>query len=209
MRVRVLLACGRQGGDGRRGLRRQLRPEDYQVTLVESEEIGTVGVGEATLPHIRLFNDMLGLDEAHFMRATGATFRAWASSSIIGMGRGMPTCIRSELFGEPWAGVEFQRRWLRARGRGRRSFPLQDFSYAVAAARSNAFEFPNEDRTSIRSTYSYAYHFDAGLYGSYLRTWAMERGVRRVEGRVRDIARNPTTGELTELVLHSGGAHFR
>ena len=57
------------------GLRRQLRPEDYQVTLVESEEIGTVGVGEATLPHIKLFNDMLGLDEAHFMRATGATFK--------------------------------------------------------------------------------------------------------------------------------------
>jgi tryptophan halogenase len=185
------------------GLRRQLRPEDYQVTLVESEEIGTVGVGEATLPHIKLFNDMLGLDEAHFMRATGATFKL--GIEFRDWNRPGDAYLHPfGAFGEPWAGVEFQHHWLRARARGRQSFPLQDFSYAVAAARSNAFEFPNEDRTSIRSTYSYAYHFDAGLYGSYLRTWAIERGVRRVEGRVREVARNPTTGELTELVLLSG-----
>ena len=185
------------------GLRRQLRSEDYQVTLVESEEIGTVGVGEATLPHIKVFNDMLGLDEAHFMRATRSTFklgiefRDWNHP-------GDAYLHPFGAFGEPWAGVEFQHHWLRARKCGLQEFPLPDFSYAVAAARGNAFEFPNEDRNSIRSTYSYAYHFDASLYAGYLRSWAVERGVRRVEGRVRDVCRHPTTGDLTELMLQSG-----
>jgi hypothetical protein len=57
------------------GIRRRLETKDYTVTLIESDEIGTVGVGEATLPHIKIFNDMLGIDEAHFMRETRATFK--------------------------------------------------------------------------------------------------------------------------------------
>ena len=202
MRI-VILGGGTAGWMTAAGLRRQLRPEDYQVTLVESEEIGTVGVGEATLPHIKLFNDMLGLDEAHFMRATGATFKL--GIEFRDWNRPGDAYLHPfGAFGEPWGGVEFQHHWLRARVRGRQAFPLQDFSYAVMAARSDAFEFPNEDRASIRSTYSYAYHLDASRYASYLRSWATERGVRRIEGKVREVTRNPTTGELTELVLQSG-----
>ena len=202
MRV-VILGGGTAGWMTAAGLRRGLRPEDYQVTLVESEDIGTVGVGEATLPHIKQFNDMLGLDEAHFMRATRSTFklgiefRDWNHP-------GDAYLHPFGAFGEPWTGVEFQHHWLRARHSGLQSFPLQDFSYAVVAARGNTFEFPNEDRSSIRSTYRYAYHFDAGLYAAYLRSWATERGVLRIEGKVRDVSRNPTTGDLTELVLKSG-----
>jgi len=99
-------------------------------------------------------------------------------------------------FGEPLGGVEFQHHWLRGQREGQRRFALEDFSYSVVAARNNAFEFPNEDSKSIRSTYSYAYHFDAGLYAAYLRSWAMERGVRRIEGQVCDVSRHPTTGDL-------------
>jgi tryptophan halogenase len=202
MRV-VILGGGTAGWMTAAGLRRGLRPEDYPVTLVESEDIGTVGVGEATLPHIKQFNDWLGLDEAHFMRATRATFKlgiefqSWNHQDHAYL-------HPFGAFGEPWAGVEFQHHWLRARRHGLQAFPLQDFSYAVMAARSAAFEFPNEDRSSIRSTYRYAYHFDASLYAAYLRAWATQRGVRRVEGKVREVSRNPTTGDLTELVLHSG-----
>lgn len=202
MRV-VILGGGTAGWMTAAGLSRGLRPEDYQVTLVESEEIGTVGVGEATLPHIKLFNNMLGLDEARFMRATRSTFKLgieFRDWNLPGEGYLHPF----GAFGEPWSGVEFQHHWLRARQSGRQAFPLQDFSYAVMAARGNAFEFPNEDPSSIRSTYSYAYHFDAGLYAAYLRSWATERGVRRIEGRVREVGRNPTSGDLTELVLESG-----
>jgi tryptophan halogenase len=199
----VIVGGGTAGWMSAAGIRRQLRNEDYAVTLIESDEIGTVGVGEATLPHIKIFNDMLGVDEAQFMRETRATFKL-----------GIQFCNWNQpgdcyihpfgAFGEPWGGVEFQHHFFRAVQAGRQSFSLQDYSYSVVAARSNAFEFPNEDRKSIRSTYSYAYHFDAGLYAAFLRAWAIERGVRRIEGQVCDVSRNPTTGDLTELTLKSG-----
>jgi tryptophan halogenase len=185
------------------GLRRQLDTQDYSLTLVESDEIGTVGVGEATLPHIKTFNDMLGVDEAQFMRETRATFKL-----------GIQFCDWDQpgdrylhpfgAFGEPWGGVEFQHHWLRGQREGRHGFSLEDFSYCAVAARNNAFEFPNEDSKSIRSTYAYAYHFDAGLYAAFLRTWALQRGVRRIEGQVLDVSRDPSTGDLTRLTLKSG-----
>jgi tryptophan 7-halogenase len=199
----VIVGGGTAGWMSAAGIRRQLGPEDYAVTLIESDEIGTVGVGEATLPHIKTFNDMLGIDEADFMRETRATFKL-----------GIQFCDWNQpgdcyihpfgAFGEPWGGVEFQHHWLRGQREGHQKFPLEDFSYAVVTAQHNAFEFPNEDSKSIRSTYSYAYHFDAGLYAAYLRSWAMERGVHRIEGQVCNIRRHPTTGDLVELTLKSG-----
>jgi tryptophan 7-halogenase len=199
----VIVGGGTAGWMSAAGIRRQLGPEDYTVTLIESDEIGIVGVGEATLPHIKVFNDMLGIDEAQFMRETRATFKL-----------GIQFCDWDQpgdryihpfgAFGEPWGGVEFQHHWLKAQQAGHQRFSIQDFSYSVVAARSNAFDFPNEDSKSIRSTYSYAYHFDAGLYAAYLRSWAIERGVRRIEGQVCDVSRHPVTGDLVDLTLKSG-----
>jgi len=199
----VIVGGGTAGWMSAAAIRRQLDPKDYSVTLIESDEIGTVGVGEATLPHIKIFNDMLGIDEAHFMRETRATFklgiqfRDWDQPG---------DCYIHPFgaFGEPWGGVEFQHHWLKAQREGRSKFPLEDYSYSVVAARNNAFEFPNEDSKSIRSTYSYAYHFDAGLYAAYLRSWAVQRGVRRIEGQVCDVSRHPTTGDVVDLTLKSG-----
>ena len=199
----VIVGGGTAGWMSAAGLRRRLETTDYTVTLIESDEIGTVGVGEATLPHIKIFNDMLGIDEAHFMRETRATFklgiqfRDWNQPG---------DCYIHPFgaFGEPWGGVEFQHHWLRAQRQGQLRLPLEEYSYSVAAAQHNAFEFPNEDSKSIRSTYSYAYHFDAGLYAAYLRSWALERGVRRIEGQVCNVSRHPTTGDLVELTLKSG-----
>ena len=107
-------------------------------------------------------------------------------------------------FGEPWGGVEFQHHWLRGQREGQQKFSLEDFSYSVVAARNNAFEFPNEDSKSIRSTYSYAYHFDAGLYAAYLRSWA-RRGVC-AESKVRCgmSAATQRPGDLEQLTLKSG-----
>jgi tryptophan halogenase len=199
----VIVGGGTAGWMSAAGIRRRLRTEDYTVTLVESDDIGTVGVGEATLPHIKIFNDMLGIDEAQFMRETRATFKL-----------GIQFCDWDQpgdryihpfgAFGEPWGGVEFQHHWLRAQRAGHLRCSLQDYSYSVVAARNNAFEFPNEDRKSIRSTYAYAYHFDAGLYAAFLRSWAIERGVRRIEGRVCDVNRDSASGDLRELTLQSG-----
>jgi tryptophan halogenase len=199
----VIVGGGTAGWMSAAAIRRRLKPEDYAVTLIESDDIGTVGVGEATLPHIKIFNDMLGLDEAQFMRDTKATFKI--GIQFCDWDRPGESYIHPfGAFGEPWGGVEFQHHWFRALQAGRQRSSLQDFSYAVVAARSNAFEFPNEDRNSIRSTYAYAYHFDAGLYAAYLRSWAIERGVRRIEGQVCDVKRNPTSGDVQELTLKSG-----
>src|ERR1700719_4187352 len=137
------------------------------------------------------------------MPETGATFKLgiqFGDWDLLGCSYIHPF----GAFGEPWGGVEFQHHWARASQAGSPCCPLQDYSYAVVAALNNAFEFPNEDRNSIRSTYAYAYHFDAGLYANYLRTWAIERGVRRIEGQVCDVRRHPASGDLEELTLKSG-----
>jgi len=151
---------------------------------------------------------MLGIDEAQFMRETRATFKL--GIQFCDWDRPGDCYIHPfGAFGEPWGGVEFQHHWVRALQAGRRRFSLQDYSYSAVAARNNAFEFPNEDRKSIRSTYAYAYHFDAGLYAAYLRSWAIERGVRRIEGRVCDVSRHPTTGDLEEFDAQVRRAHCR
>jgi tryptophan halogenase len=199
----VIVGGGTAGWMCAAGMARLLDPRDYAVTLVESDEIGTVGVGEATLPHIKTFNDMLGLDEAQFMRETqgafklGIEFRDWGR-------QGDRYVHPFGTFGEPWAGVDFQHHWTRAKLNGLNPAPLQDYSYAVAACRANAFAFPNEDQKSIRSTYAYAYHFDAGLYAAFLRRWSVARGVTRVEGLVQDIAQDGGSGHVTGLTLQSG-----
>jgi tryptophan halogenase len=187
---------------------RVLHPSRYQVTLVESDEIGTVGVGEATLPALRDFNELLGLDETQFMRETlgtfklGIEFRDW---DLPGQHYVHPF----GSFGQLWGGVEFQHHWMRAKLRGLHPAPLEEFSVAVRACRRNAFGFPT---ARPRSTfYGYAYHFDAGLYADFLRRWALARGVRRVEGQVVDVALNGTTGDIQSLTLKSGqkiNGHF-
>jgi tryptophan halogenase len=107
-------------------------------------------------------------------------------------------------FGEPWGGIEFQHHWLRAKASGWPVAPLWDYSYAVAAAQANAFDFPDTDAASIRSTYSYAYHFDAGLYAGFLRRWSTARGAKRVEGMVVEIGRDGPSGNLRSIALKSG-----
>jgi len=199
----VIIGGGTAGWMAAAGLVRRLPPADYHITLVESDEIGTVGVGEATLPHIKLFNDMLGLDEAEFMRETRATFKLGVE--FRDWDRPGDRYIHPfGAFGEPWGGVEFQHHWLRARDAGHAAAPFEAYSYACAAARANRFELPNEDTKSIRSTYSYAYHFDAGRYVAFLRAWAIARGVTRIEGLVEHIERDGEDGDLAAVTLKSG-----
>lgn len=199
----VIVGGGTAGWMAAAGLSRLLDPRDYAITLIESDEIGTVGVGEATLPHIRTFNDMLGFDEAEFMRETQATIKLGVE--FVGWTRDGDRYIHPfGVFGERWAGVDFQHHWARAKRAGRDVAPLQAYSYAVALARADAFEWPSEDMASIRSTYAYAYHFDASLYADYIRRWSMRRGVRRVEGLVLDVEQDADTGHVRALRLKSG-----
>ena len=183
-------------------LRNGLPRAGYALTVIESEAIGPVGVGEATLPSLKQFNDQLGLDEPELMRATGATFKLgirFADWDLPGESYLHPF----GAFGEPWNGVEFQHHWLRA-AQAERASPLEAYCFAAALANSNCFALPAVDPNSIRSTYAHAYHLDAGRYAALLRRWATQRGVDRIEGRVVQVCRDPQTGYLDALVLQSG-----
>ncbi|MBN8813415.1 MULTISPECIES: tryptophan halogenase family protein [Sphingomonas] len=201
----VIVGGGTAGWMCAAGLARLLPPTDYALTLIESDEIGTVGVGEATLPHIREFNAMLGLDEAEFMRATQGSFKL--GIEFVGWDKPGGRYVHPfGSFGERWGGIDFQHHWLRARAAGQDVGDWFDHSFAVAMCREGVFDLPDEDLRSIRSTFSYAYHFDAGLYAEYLRRWATPRGVRRIEGKIVDIARNAESGLVESVALQSGAA---
>ncbi len=173
-----------------------------EVTLVESAEIGTVGVGEATLPHIKDFNDYLGIDEAEFMRATQGTFKL--GIEFVDWGKPGNRYIHPfGTYGQPLGGVDFVHNWTRARLRGDAA-PLESYSYAIMAARAGRFDVPTADAKSLKSTYAYAYHFDAGLYAAFLRTFAERKGIKRIEGKIVEVRQDPSGGHIRELVLQSG-----
>ncbi len=199
----VILGGGTAGWMCASGLVSLLPATDYDVTLIESDEIATVGVGEATLPHIKTYNDMLGIDEAEFMRATGGSIKL-GIEFVDWLRQGVRYIHPFGTFGDRWTNADFQHHWARARIDGTDSRSLQDYSFAVAACHANGFEHPNSDPKSIRSTYSYAYHFDAGLYAQYLRGWATARGVRRMEGKVGGVVRDGESGDVSALTLASG-----
>jgi tryptophan halogenase len=199
----VIVGGGSAGWMSAAAFARVLHPARYHITLIESDEIGTVGVGEATLPHIKTFNELLGVNEAEFMRHTQATFKLgieFCNWGAIGDSYIHPF----GTFGEPWGGIDFQHHWLRARQAGHAVAPFQEYSFAIAACRRNAFDFPDRDRKAIRSTYDYAYHFDASLYADFLRRWAMKRGVQRIEGQVQEVTLHGESGNIAALTLKSG-----
>ena len=172
------------------------------VTLVESEEIGTVGVGEATIPPIKLFNKRLGIDENEFVRATQASFKL--GIQFVNWGRqGHRYFHPFGPFGADFDIVPLHHYWLRARSEG--DVPsLDEFSMAWAAASRGRFAQPTRDPRMVQSTYDYAYHFDAGLYARYLRGFAEKRGVVRVEGRVEDVSLNAENGHIECVTLADG-----
>jgi len=172
------------------------------IVLIESDDIGIIGVGEATIPTIHWFNQIIGLDEKEFMRETKATFKlgiefqGWAKPDhtyIHPFGR----------YGMPSDGVSFQHRWIKARLEGLED-NFEDYSLNTVAARAGKFEFPASDPRSLLSTLGYAYHFDASLYARYLRTRSELKGVKRHEGVVEKIDQDPETGFVTALHTSRG-----
>ena len=172
------------------------------ITLVESEEIGTVGVGEATIPPIKVFNQTLGLDENDFLKSTQGTFKLgiqfvdWAR-------QGARYFHPFGSYGRPFDLVAVHHHWQRAHERGEAG-SLDDYCMAWAAARDNRFAPPSPDQRNVLSTYDYAYHFDAGLYAAYLRDYAQARRVVRLEGRVTDVTLNAHNGFVDSVTLADG-----
>jgi tryptophan 7-halogenase len=169
-----------------------------QIDLIESDEIGTVGVGEATIPPIRNFHLLLELSEADFLRAVNGTFKLgieflnWGS---LGERYFHPFSAHGT---DTWA-AQFHHYWVRARQQGEAA-PLDEFSLEAMMARANRFGQEGERKAN------YAYHFDAGLYASLLRKISENLGVRRTEGKVVDVRLHPETGFIESLLLDSGNS---
>lgn len=196
----VVLGGGTAGWMTAAGLA-SLLPHLCTVDLIESEDIGIVGVGEATLPHIRGFVEKLGIDEAAFMKATHATFKLGIDFRDFGrIGESYIHPFGS--FGEEVAGIGFHHYWLEMQRQGKAA-ELGEYSLAVCAARANRFAPPAQD-SSLASTYGYAYQFDATLFGPFMRDFACGKGVRRHEGLVVEVERDTASGNVTALVLKDG-----
>jgi tryptophan halogenase len=175
----------------------------WHIELVESDAIGIVGVGEATIPAIHDFNRKVGLDEQDFMRRTGATFKL-GIEFVDWQRRGNRYMHPFGRFGFDINGVAFHNYWVRERQRGNTT-PFDDYCLAIAAARGGRFALPQNDPRSVLSTYSYAFHFDASLYAEYLRGVAESRGVVRTEGRIVDVRLRPDDGHIESVALEDGG----
>ena len=176
-------------------------PKDVTVTVVESDQIGVIGVGEATIPDILDFNRRLGIDEAEFMRATQATFKLGIEFADWGR-KGDRYIHPFGAHGVDMKGVDFHQYWLRSRDAGNTN-AIEHYCLSAVAAMHNKFAMPAQDPRSLLSHLRYAYHFDAALYAHFLQRYAEARGVRRVEGKIVDVLQTPETGYVTGLKLDS------
>jgi len=167
-----------------------------EIVLVESDEIGTVGVGESTIPTVRAFHALIGLDERDFMAATGASFKL--GISFENWARTGDRYIHS--FGDvgksTWMG-DFQHFWFEARARGLAE-PLGAYCLEHEAADAKRFA------TGPDATINYAYHFDAGRYARYLRERCVAAGLTRIEGIIARVERDGESGDLSALILQDG-----
>ncbi|GGB31090.1 tryptophan halogenase [Sphingomonas metalli] len=198
----VIVGGGSAGWMTAAALSSLLDPKDVSITLVESDAIGTVGVGEATIPDILAFNRMLGVGEAEFMAATQATFKlgiAFADWGRLGDRYIHPF----GQHGVDMQGFDFHQYWLRCRQAGDPE-PIEDYSLCAVAAREERFVLPDADPRSLLSQLRYAYHFDATLYARFLRRYAEARGVQRIEGIVRQVRQAPETGYISAIDLEDG-----
>ncbi|MGH8253002.1 MAG: tryptophan halogenase family protein [Steroidobacteraceae bacterium] len=176
----------------------------YSIRLVESEEIGIVGVGEATIPHLSFFNKTLEIDEAEFVRQTQGTFKL--GIQFKDWGRLGDTYIHGfGALGHELGSVPFHQYWLRAR-HARHADELGTYSLNTLAAPRGKFMVSPSDApgNTPLANIAYAYHFDAGLYARYLRRYAEALGVVRTEGKVREVRLRPEDGYVESVVLQSG-----
>lgn len=198
----VIVGGGTAGWMTAAAAARFLVPGGCRVRLVESEAIGTVGVGEGTIPPMVEFNQMIGIGEPDFLKATKGTYKL--GIEFIGWG------AEGERYFHPFGhigssldGVAFHQIWLKYRDRPGIG-PLTAYSLSAMAAFNGRYAPPDPDPRSPVSPLAYAFHLDAGQYAALLRRFAEKRGVERVEGRIVDVHRDPESGFVTEVVLEDG-----
>lgn len=197
---KVVILGGGTAGWIAAALLKKILATQVDIELVESDEIGRIGVGEATIPPIRILNETLGINEADFLRETQATiklgiqFENWYQKNHTYMHSfGVP--------GQNFAFCPFHHFWLRSRNLGNpQSLWYYDLNYLAAMQGKFAPIAVNDHGLQML----YAFHFDAGLYANLLRRLSESLGVKRSEGMLGHVMRNPTTGYVDSLVLQDG-----
>lgn len=199
----VIVGGGTTGWMAAASLSKFVEDKAISITLVESPNIGTIGVGEATIPNIVGFNKTLGIDEVELIKATQATFKLgiqFENWHKLG-----------ENFFHPFADyglkinqVDFHHYVNRVKASGSQH-NLQDYSFACALAKQGKFAQANSDPQSPLADYSYAYHFDAALYAKFLSSFATKKGVEHIVANVCDVKLNPTSGFIESVLLEDGG----
>jgi tryptophan halogenase len=198
----VIVGGGTAGWMAAAALVRLLDRDPTNITLVESDEIGTVGVGEATIPPLIAYNKMLGINEDEFVAATRGTFKLgiqFVDWGAIGQRYFHPFGPH----GQDFHGVHFHQLYLRERAR-RKLREIDAWSMSAAAAALGRFARPAPDAPLPLSQLAYAFHFDAGLYAHFLRGRAERDGVRRLEGKIVDATLDGLSGHVAEIVLADG-----
>ncbi len=197
---KVVIAGGGTAGWMTAALMQKVLHKHVEIELVESEDIGIVGVGEATIPPIQVFNQFLGLDEKEFLRETNATiklaikFDNWKTKGHSYF----------HTFGAPGANLgfcNFHHYWLRAKQQGLAD-SLWDFDLNYLCCKSEVFNKINTQNPVYEVPY--AYHFDSALYGRYLRKIAEKAGVKRTEGIIEHVSVNSENGYVEALQLADG-----
>lgn len=197
---KVVVAGGGTAGWMSAALLKKVLGPDLEVELIESEDIGIVGVGEATIPPIQTFNQFLGIDEKEFLRETNATIKLAISFENWR--------VKGEryfhTFGAPGANLgfcNFQHYWMRARSKGLAS-SLWDYDLNYLCCVEEKFNKINTQNPMFEIPY--AYHFDSALYGKFLRKKAEKAGVKRTEGIIEHIRQCDSSGNITGLQLKNG-----
>ncbi|MGV6851418.1 MAG: tryptophan halogenase family protein [bacterium] len=196
----VIVGGGSAGWMTAAALSRHL-PDYTQIKLVESDQIATVGVGEATIPAIRTFNAGLGINEKEFMRETNATFKL--SIRFENWGKiGDAYNHAFGFYGYPIDDIPFHNYWLKYQDQ--LSTNIHDYNLAYQACDADKFAHVQFDMSKPDSRYFYAYQFDATLYAQYLRKQSESRGVQRVEGKVITVDLHKESGCIQSIQLESG-----
>ncbi len=198
----VIVGGGTAGWMAAAALSRFLDNGRRRIELVESDAIGTVGVGEATIPPIVNFNRMLDINENEFLRETQGTIKL--GIEFVNWGRQGDRYIHPfGFFGQDLHGIPFHQLWLREHGRANPGY-ISDYCMSAVAMAERKFGRPSRNAQPPLSEILYAFHFDAALYARYLRQRAERQGVTRHEGRIVQVHRDGESGDVTAVELEGG-----